>query len=245
MIRNEPMREPAAELPRAHSEARSGAVAAPTAPSTPSSTSLPTAPRAGVRYTRFVSSMKLLLPGFALALIVLVVAWPQLQKKPGGFRLGLSNITVHEKSGQQLVNARFTGNDADDRPFTVTSESALQRKGGGDTFELEFPKADISMSNGSWIALAADTGTYYKSNQILELSGGVNLFHDSGYEFRTRKAEIDLGNGSAHGKDPVSGQGPFGTLAASGFEILERGNRIIFTGKATLLLYPGLEKKSK
>ncbi len=101
------------------------------------------------------------------------------------------------------------------------------------------------MSVGSWIALAADTGTFYKSNQILELSDGVNLFHDSGYEFRTRKAEIDLGKGSAHGKYPVSGQGPFGTLAASGFEILERGKRIIFTGKATLLFYPGLEKKSK
>ena len=117
-----------------------------------------------------------------------------------GFRLGLSDITVHEKSGQQVVNARFTGNDADDRPFTVTAESALQRQGGGDTFELEFPKADISMSDGSWIALAADTGTFYKSNQILELSDGVNLFHDSGYEFRTRKAEIDLGKGSAQGE---------------------------------------------
>jgi lipopolysaccharide export system protein LptC len=244
MIGNEPVRETAAELRRAHIAAATAPTAPPsTSPTSP--TSLPPAPRAGARYTRFVSSMKLLLPGFAVAVIVLVVAWPQLQKKPEGFRLGLSNITVHGRSGQQVVNARFTGNDADDRPFTVTSESALQRKGGSDIFELEFPKADISMSNGSWIALAADAGAYHKSNQILELSGGVNLFHDSGYEFRTRKAEIDLGNGAAHGNDPVSGQGPFGTLAASGFEILERGNRIIFSGKATLLLYPGLEKKSK
>ncbi len=201
--------------------------------------------RAGARYTRFVAWMKLLLPVFAASVVALVVIWPQLQEKPEAFRLGLSSISIHEKSGQQVVNARFTGNDAEDRPFTVTADSAVQRMGASDSFELEFPKADISMTDGSWIALAAETGTYHKNKQILALGGGVNMFHDSGFEFRTRKAEIDLTRGTARGQDPVSGQGPFGSLAASGFMVLDHGSRIIFTGKAKLMFFPEPGNRSR
>ncbi len=201
--------------------------------------------RAGARYTRFVAWMKLLLPVFAASVVALVVIWPQLQEQPDAFHLGLSSISVHEKSGQQVVNARFTGSDAEDRPFTVTADSAIQRMDASDSFELELPRADISMTDGSWIALAAETGTYHKKEQILALGGGVNMFHDSGFEFRTRKAEIDLARGNARGRDPVSGQGPFGSLSASGFVVLDHGNRIIFTGKAKLMFFPEPGNRSR
>ena len=201
--------------------------------------------RAGARYTRFVASMKLLLPVIAVLVIALVVIWPQLQTNPESFRLGLSSISVLEKSGQQVVNARFTGNDAANRPFTVTADSAVQRTGASDAFELELPKADISTAGGAWIVLTGETGTYYKKKQTLELSGGVTMFHDEGYEFRTRKAEINLATGTARGRHAVSGQGPFGTAAAAGFVLLDHGKRIFFTGKAKLVFFPETEQKSK
>lgn len=194
--------------------------------------------RAGARYTRFVAMMKLVLPVIAAVVIALVVAWPQLKSKPEGFRLGLSNITVHEKGGQQVVNARFTGNDKEERPFTVTADSAFQIEEKGNAFALEFPKADIAMSDGSWMALTAEAGRYDKKAQTLRLAGGVNLFHDAGYEFHTPSALIDLGKGSAFGEQPVTGQGPLGTLDASGFRVLDRGKRLIFTGKARLVFHP-------
>ena len=217
----------------------------PQRPAAPPGLMLEPLRRAGARYTRFVAWMKLLLPVFAASVVALVVIWPQLQDKPDSFRLGLSSISVHEKSGQQVVNARFTGSDAEDRPFTVTADSAMQRMGAGDSFELELPKADIAMADGSWIALASETGTYHKKKQVLALGGGVNMFHDSGFEFRTRKAEIDLARGTARGRDPVSGQGPFGSLVASGFVVLDHGKRIIFTGKAKLLFFPEPGNRSR
>lgn len=201
--------------------------------------------RIGGRHTRFVAMMKLVLPVIAAILIALVVAWPQLQDKKEGFRLGLSNITVHEKGGQQVVNARFTGNDRDKRPFTVTADSAFQTEDKGDTFALEFPKADIAMSDGSWMALTAESGTYDKREQTLNLSGGVNLFHDEGYEFHTPTALINLRDGSAYGEQPVAGQGPLGTLQAAGFRVLDRGKRLIFSGKAKLVLHPARQRGSK
>jgi lipopolysaccharide export system protein LptC len=45
--------------------------------------------------------------------------------------------------------------------------------------------------------------------------------------------------GDARGSKPVEGQGPFGNLKAEGFVIHNRGERIEFTGRSTIVLHPG------
>ncbi|HIO38088.1 MAG TPA: LPS export ABC transporter periplasmic protein LptC, partial [Rhodospirillales bacterium] len=103
---------------------------------------------------------------------------------------------------------------------------------------LEMPKADITVSDGSWLVLTANSGVYYQKRKFLNLEGAVNLFHDSGYEFKTKKAHIDLNQGIAISNEPVKGQGPFGQLQAEGFQIENKGNKISFLGKSKLILFP-------
>jgi lipopolysaccharide export system protein LptC len=110
---------------------------------------------------------------------------------------------------------------------------------------LKNPKADVTVSGGSWLALMSPTGQYNKKDQVLELSGGVNAFHDMGYEFRTRHAIVKFREGSAFGESAVHGQGPFGELQSEGFRVFERGANIIFTGRARLLLYPNKKESGK
>ena len=77
-------------------------------------------------------------------------------------------------------------------------------------FSLQGPKVDVMMQNGSWAAITAKDGFYNHKRQLLELTGGVNLFHDTGYEFRTKNTVVDLRAGDARGVDPIEGQGPLG-----------------------------------
>ena len=79
----------------------------------------------------------------------------------------------------------------------------------------------------------------------LNLEGAVNLFHDSGYEFRTSKLNVDLESGTAVSKVPVQGQGPFGTLKSEGFRIIDRAQTIFFTGKTKMIIYPGAQGPQK
>jgi lipopolysaccharide export system protein LptC len=72
---------------------------------------------------------------------------------------------------------------------------------------------------------------------MLDLKGSVNLFHDLGYELHTARASIDMDNNVAAGDSPIQGQGAFGQINAAGFRLLESGERIIFTGKARLLIH--------
>ena len=91
----------------------------------------------------------------------------------------------------------------------------------------------LTTTGGNWLELSADTGLYQPQPQLLDLFGNVALFQDKGNEFHSSSAHIDMDAGTAEGDDPVTGQGPFGNVAAQGFRILDRGDTIIFTGHTT------------
>jgi len=194
--------------------------------------------KAGGSYTRFANAMRIALPLVAAAIVVMVVAWPQLTEKPKRFSLSVSDFTTTETGAQQIINARFTGTDAENRPYSVTADTASQAKNTPDMIELAFPKADMTMKDGDWLAMSAETGTFNRKIQVLNLKGAVTLFHDKGYELRTSAADIFMKEGTASGNKSVSGQGPIGTLQSSGFRILDGGKRVFFTGKSRLVLYP-------
>ncbi len=192
----------------------------------------------GKRYSRFVGLMKVVLPSVAAVLVVLVVAWPQFQGVREGFRIEIAKLKLPFSGGQHLSNARFTGVDSRNRPFTVTANSAAQAEGQPGIVDLARPKADITLSSGAWVAATAKQGTYLKEDELLHLDGQVDLFHDTGFEMHTASATVDLKNGTAQGDAPVEGHGPSGALNATGFRIYDGGARILFTGKARLVLTP-------
>ena len=201
-------------------------------------------PRYNPLYGRFVSITKVLLPTIATAIIALIVVWPELSEQNSRFILGPARIDPAEAENLRMTNARFTGVDAAKRPFAVTADSADQTNAKSDEILLVAPKADILLGNGAWVALTAQTGIFNRELQILELTDGVNLFHDSGYEFQTQSVVVDLAAGDAIGTEPVRGQGPFGQLRAEGFRIYNRGERVEFIGKSKLVIRPPAKGKS-
>jgi lipopolysaccharide export system protein LptC len=204
-----------------------------------------TRPRKPVGYSRFVIFMKFLLPAAALCLVAAIVIWPQINITDNRFSIGFSKIQVSAKENPSMVNARFVGADKKNQPFSVTADLAKNLALGASEIELEMPKADIGVRDGSWLVLTANTGLYNQKDKILDLDGAVNLFHDSGFEFTTETAKVDLNAGVAEGGKATQGQGPFGQLTAEGFRIEEKGNRILFTGKSKLILHPESLKEQK
>lgn len=196
-------------------------------------------------YSRFVTLSKFLLPVAASILVALVVVWPRLQSDENRFRMGFTSLSLGGTEEPNMINPRYVGIDSDGRPFTVTADLARTVLKDGSIVELEFPKADLAFKDGSWLMLSSETGRYHRLSNILDLAGGVNLFHDSGLEFRTAKAQINLPKGLAHGTDPVQGQGPFGDIRSQGFRFLREDRVIHFTGKARLTIYPNSKELTK
>lgn len=193
-------------------------------------------------YSRFVSMMKYLLPTLAAVLIAMVIVWPYLQSKDTLFRIGFAALKSEGGNGPAMINPRYLSTDKGSQLFSITADLAKNLLNSNAKVELEMPKADIALKDGTWLAITAKTGTFSRQAKILELTGAVNLFHDSGYEFNTSKARIDLSKGTAEGNKKIEGHGPFGSLTAEGFQIKDKGRIFEFIGKSKLIMFPGVGK---
>jgi lipopolysaccharide export system protein LptC len=201
------------------------------------------APRRG--YRLFVTMMKFLLPTAAAGLIVVVALWSQFNLDETRFRIGAVRLSTEDVESVRMVNPRYEGIDEKSRPFSITADLATQPDGASDTIDLAAPKADITLSDGAWIAISAESGRYERQAGTLELKGAVSLFHDAGYELHTNSARIDLKQRSAVGQEKVEGQGPSGELQGQGFALTEGGESVQLTGQSRVVLYPTMKDLPK
>jgi lipopolysaccharide export system protein LptC len=195
-------------------------------------------PRLSLRdgHSLLVGTMKVMLPALAAAIVLVLIAWPQLVPDDRDFRLSVSDLAPEEVDNLTMVNPRYRSRDAENRPFTIVAERAIQESSGADEVELSAPQADMTLKDGSWVTLTADQGLYERKREYLHLEDNVRLFHDRGFQFETPKADVDLEAGIAHSDTPVTGHGPEGQIDSQGFRILDKGGRIIFTGKSHMTI---------
>jgi len=160
---------------------------------------------------------------------------------------------------------KYDGVDAKNRPFSITAEAATQPDNTlppdpnatvpagtpqntqptqpaapkpDSLINLKQILADMTMADGAWVAIQADSGVYDRDASTVDLKGNVTLFHDSGLQFQTDAAKVDLNNDTAQGDQPVEGQNPNGTLAAEGFQVLNDGRTVLFLGRSYMKIYP-------
>ncbi len=195
-------------------------------------------PSAQRAHSRKVSFLRVALPVTALLIVGIVVVWAQWSDIEAGFRIGFASINPEEAKTLRMVNPRFSGTNKQSRPFMLTADEARRTSPGADQIILTNPKGDITTDGGAWVALMAARGKYAQTKQLLDLAGGVDLYHDKGLHFVSPSAHIDLKAGTAEGKEPVTGSGPSIDINGEGFRLLDGGKTVIFTGKSKAILYP-------
>jgi lipopolysaccharide export system protein LptC len=114
------------------------------------------------KYSRFVSAMKIALPTIAGLLLAVVIILPQLRGEPE--QMSAEIRITNEESGNtlSLVNARYFGTDTAGQPFSVTAQSVREAADNKDNIDLTAPQADISLNDGTWLMVGAETGQYHR-----------------------------------------------------------------------------------
>lgn len=194
-------------------------------------------PAALARRRLAIAILKRVLPAAALAVLALIVLWPEISGLEDRVRLAYRKPDSTVTDSARIVAPRYVGRNETGRPYELAAESAEQAS-GSTTVALTKPTGDITLEDGAWVTLQAERGTFRRETRLLDLAGEVALFHDAGYEIRTDRARIDLAAGRAEGDAPVAAQGPPGTLDATGFRLEEQGAVVIFTGPARMVLVP-------
>ena len=185
------------------------------------------------RRRAMVTWSKRLLPLVALGLLASVALWPELERQTDEARIAIHRMSAVTGNGR-LLDAHYQSVDEKGRPYTVTAAVAVQA--GPQRVNLTSPKGDVTLQNGSWLLVQSKQGVYMQHSGQLDLSGDVTLYRDDGTTLRSPTASIDLKSGAAAGFDTVSAEGPFGTLDATGFMLVDKGGVIQFSGPARLIL---------
>jgi lipopolysaccharide export system protein LptC len=180
-----------------------------------------------------ITVTKWILPVGALALLALIALWPEIDHATNKARLAMAHISGELDAGK-LVNARYNGVDEKGRPYTITAATA--RQVDPERVALTNPKGDITLENGTWLMLSARDGTFLQHLNQLDLVNDVTLYRDDGTTMHTASASIDVKAGAAAGSEPTHVEGPFGTLDAQGFTVMDKGTAIDFPGPAHVVL---------
>lgn len=189
------------------------------------------------RYSRFVGVMKLILPLVALGLLAIAIAWPRLYSEDDRFVPSFRDVTAVDDD-LHMINPRYSGTDAKDRPFTITAARAVQDVDTPAQVRLDQIEAALDLIEGGELRLTAAEGIYDADAAQLDLGGGISVYSERGYELHAREAHADLEAGALVGEGPIHGQGPTGQLDADRLEVFDRGARLLFTGNVRVRLVP-------
>lgn len=181
-----------------------------------------------VRLTKWV------LPAAALALLASIALWPEFDRARDQERVTIKQLSQAQVDGASLTNAHYRGVDDKGRPYTLTADTATQN--GPDRIDLSAPKGDSQTQNGSWMMVQSRQGVFIQRQNLLDLSSDVVIYRDDGTTLHTQSATVDFKAGAAAGAEATHAEGPFGTLDAQGFAVLDKGAVIQFPGPGTLVL---------
>ena len=154
-------------------------------------------------------------------------------------------VATSAGDAERITNPRFTGRDAEGRPYVLTADSAVRRLAGlGTLTDLDNPRIDYALLfGGSSRPEASEVlshfGVYDDHNRILRMREAVRFATRSGYRFRTEGAALDLAAGVVTGDLPVEGHAPWGGIQAQGFELHDEGRRLVFSGGVVTRFYTG------
>jgi lipopolysaccharide export system protein LptC len=186
------------------------------------------------RRRQAVQVAKFALPVIALALLSSIALWPEISRTIERGRQTWKRLTMVNVATGEMKDPRYRGFDDQNQPYMVTATSADRL--GPEKFNLHNPRGDLTMRNGQWVQVQAKHGVYVQHVKQLDLSQDVTLYRADGTIMTSATATIDVQRGAVSSSDYTHAEGPFGTLDAEGFTLVDKGGIMQFHGPAKLVL---------
>lgn len=188
-----------------------------------------------LRYSRFVVVMKKVLSAGAFLIIFAVLAFFFIERQPRGLQLAYEKLGM-VRNDLAMMKPKLTGTDSKGRPFTITADRAVQDAHNPKKATLQNLEADLVMDKDNWINARAKRGLVDMNTGQLELAGGIDVYTGTGYELHSSSASANLKQSVIHGHEPVTGQGPDGTLRADSFHADRQTSLLTLSGHVQMVL---------
>ena len=186
-------------------------------------------------YSKFIKTIKFIFLAISILMLVLII----INNRQNQIKIVGEKFSYTEKIdgsiNQVLVKPIFMGLNKKEQPFKVTASKATRFKEESNTFYLENPVGEILIDNDKYF-LSGNSGIYDKNIQELKINGDVKFNNNLDLKFSTTEVFFDFKDQVLFGEKAVSGYRNNSKIDSQGIKILNKENKIIFTGKTKLLL---------
>ena len=113
--------------------------------------------------------MRFILPVLAGSLMLLLLIWPQLQKKVDFISDTLKNTVapVYSKAQIDMTKVQFYSEDDKGQPFTITSDKILEIEPENRLVQLDSPKGEMTLTSGVKIFSDAPMAWFYQNTEVV------------------------------------------------------------------------------
>lgn len=191
--------------------------------------------RRAERHSRLVRRLRIATPLLAAALIVAAGVAAVLEPLSDEVHVDVAGIDVGG-STVAMDAPRLRGFNGQDRAYDVTARTARQTLANPNRIELDGLGARIEMTEGGWATLSSNLGIYDATAQVLDLTEKVRAISDKGDDATFTSARAELKTGRIVSDQPVSITLGGSLLTADRMEILNSGDRMLFSGRVKLIL---------
>jgi len=188
-------------------------------------------------YTRFIKAMRYVLPLIAVALLVVVITWSEIDNKivavPKEDLIPTSEAIIGQT---ELTNPRFESVDEFNQPILIVAEKALQNQSNHDVINLTKPIADFKTEKGNAMHIEANEGTLEQEEEKLFLQSNVKIKHDDGYTLEGEELRVNMKTKQAFSDKNVRITSEKGVITAEGLDGNMETGILIFKGPAKITL---------
>ncbi|MFD1331040.1 LPS export ABC transporter periplasmic protein LptC [Methylopila musalis] len=190
------------------------------------------------RHSRRVRLLRLAAPAAAALAVVATAVAALLQPLSGEVHVDTAGIGVGGPT-VAMDAPRMRGFNGQNRAYEVSARTARQTIADPNRVGLDELQAEIELTDGGWARLSSKEGLYEADAQVLNLDQDVHVISDKGDDARLQSARAELKTGRIVSEKPVEILLGGSTLSADRMEVLDSGDRMLFSGRVKMTLKRG------
>ena len=190
------------------------------------------------KHHRFVSALRFMLMSLALAMFILLLAWPQLIKRMDLISSALKHPveTSNLKTSVDMTKVQFFSEDEKGQPFTISSSQITEVDPESKLVLLENLNGEMTLSSGVKLFASSPEALFDQNSQIVHFKQLLNVVSDNGYKAQTSDVVVDYKNRLAYTSNALTVRGDKMDLDSSGFSMRQSGEEVDLTGPARMVL---------
>ncbi|GLK81849.1 LPS export ABC transporter periplasmic protein LptC [Methylopila turkensis] len=200
----------------------------------------PEAFRAAERHSRLVRRLRVATPFVAAAAVAAAALSAALQPLSGDIHVDTTGIGVGGPT-VAMDAPKMRGFNSQDRAYEVSARTARQTIADPNRIDLDELQARIELAQNGWAKLSSRNGLYQADTQVLNLHENVRVISDKGDDAMLQDARAEMKTGRIVTDKPVAIKLGGSDLTADRMEVLDSGDRVLFSGRVKMTLRRGAD----